>query len=203
VELKDPRAGNSSVRRFYLGPSLTTAAEGESEALYLLMKIAGYGGTSRLYQKLVVEDKVASSAGGWYAGTYLDSGTIGLYAVAAEGVGLDKVEAAIDAVVHELREKGVTEVELERAKKVFIADFVYESDNQSSMARRYGEGLALGLTIEQINNWPTAINKVTTEDIKKAAAKFFDIRRSVTGTLIPTPSEPESATATKPAPNRS
>ena len=34
VELKDPRAGNASVRRFYLAPSYRTAAPGEAEALH-------------------------------------------------------------------------------------------------------------------------------------------------------------------------
>ena len=157
VELKDPRAGNASVRRYYLAPALTTAAPGEAEALYLLMKIAGLGGTSRIYQKLVAEEKIASSAGGWYSGLSLDSGSIGLYAVAAEGVPLDKVEQGIDRVVHDLRENGITEAELERAKKQFLAEFVYESDSQEQLARRYGSGLALGMTIDQINSWPAAI----------------------------------------------
>jgi zinc protease len=199
VEFKDPRAGNASVRRYYLAPSVPTAAPGEAEALYLLMKIAGLGGTSRLYQKLVVEDKVASSAGGWYLGMQLDSGTLGLYAVAGEGVGLDKVEQAMDKVVHDLRENGVTEAELERAKKQFLAEFVYESDSQESLARRYGSGLALGLSIDRINAWPAEIGKVTLAQVKDAAAKYLDIRRSVTGTLIPAPSAPE-ATSASPAP---
>src|SRR5262249_27295687 len=62
VELKDPRAGNASVRRFYLTPSIPTAAPGEAEALYLLMKIAANGSTSRLYQRLGAEGKKAPSA---------------------------------------------------------------------------------------------------------------------------------------------
>jgi zinc protease len=204
VELKDQRAGNASVRRYYLAPSLTNAAEGEAEALYLLMKIAGSGATSRLYQNLVAEEKLASSAGGWYSGTNLDSGSIGIYAVAAEGVGLDKVEAGIDRVLHELREKGVTESELERAKKAYIAEFIYESDSQTALARRYGEGLVIGLTVDQINNWPAAITKVTADDVRRAAVKHFDIRRSVTGTLIPVAPTPENEAAQKSVPaNRS
>jgi zinc protease len=199
VELKDPRAGNASVRRFYLAPSYTTAAEGEAEALQVLMKIAGHGATSRLYQKLVAEEKIATNAGGWYAGSGLDSGSIGIYAVAAEGVGLDKVEAAIDRVLHGLRETLVSHAELERAKKTLIAEFIYESDSQTALGRRYGEGLALGQTIEQINNWPAAVAKVTAEDVKRVADKVLDIRRSVTGTLLPVPPEPESDAALKPA----
>jgi zinc protease len=192
VELKDARAGNASVRRFYLAPSLPKAEPGEAEALYLLMKIVGHSSTSRLYQRLVVEEKLASSAGGWYSGLGLDSGSIGVYAVAAKDVPLDKVEAGIDRVLHELRENPVSADELERAKKAFIADFVYETDSQSALARRYGEGLVLGLTIEQINDWPVAIAKVTAEDIKRLAGQYLDIRSSVTGTLYPVPPDAES-----------
>jgi len=198
VELRDPRAGNASVRRYYLAPALTKAAPGEAEALYLLMKVAGLGGTSRIYQKLVAEEKIASSAGGWYSGLSLDSGSIGLHAVAAEGVPLDKVEQGIDRVVRDLRENGITEPELERAKKQFLAEFVYESDSQEQLARRYGSGLALGMTIDQINGWPAAISKVTVAQVKDVAAKYLDIRRSVTGTLVPEASGPENV-ATPPA----
>ncbi len=200
VELKDARAGNASVRRFYLAPSLPKAEPGESEALYLLMKIVGHSSTSRLYQKLVVEQKLASSAGGWYSGLGLDSGSIGVYAVAAKDVGLDKVEAGIDQVLHELRHNPVSADELERAKKAFIADFIYETDSQSALARRYGEGLVLGLSIKQINDWPTAIAKVTAEDLQRAANQYLDIRSSVTGTLLPVPAEAEND-AIRPAAN--
>jgi zinc protease len=192
VELKDARAGNASVRRHYLAPAMTTAAPHEAEALYLLMKIAGGGGTSRLYQELVAQDKIASNAGGWYSGLNLDSGTIGIYAVAADGVPLDTVEHAMDRVVHELRETGATQAELDRAKKQFLAEFVYEQDNQEALARRYGSGLALGLTLAQIERWPEAIAKVTLADVKQAAVKYLDIRRSVTGTLVPVNPEPEN-----------
>jgi zinc protease len=202
LELKDPRAGNASVRRFYLAPSIPTAAPGEAEALYLLMKIAANGSTSRLYQNLVSEEKIASSAGGWYSGTGLDSGSIGIFVVAAPDVDLDKVEASADRVLHDLRVTGVTADELERAKKAFIAEFVYESDSQSALARRYAEGMLLGLTVEQVNDWPSAIAKVTAEDITRVAAKYLDIRHSVTGRLIPTPPEPESTAVAKPAANK-
>src|SRR5262249_58753884 len=199
VELKDPRAGNASVRRYYLTPSPPTAAPGEAEALYLMMKIAANGSTSRLYQQLVSEEKIASSAGGWYSGSGLDSGNIGIYAVAAEGVDLGKVEESMDRVLHELREKGVTANELDRAKKAFIAELVYESDSQSALARRSAEGALLGLTIDQVNAWPTAITRVTAEDIARVAVKHLDIRNSVTGTLIPVPSEADSTAALNPA----
>ncbi len=185
VMLEDPRAGKASIHRDYLVPSYSTAAPLEAEALDLLAKIALDGPTSRLYKKLVVEDKVASSAGGSYMGSGLDSGKFSLYAVAADGAPLEKVEAAIDAVLADVAANGVTAAELDRAKNGYVAEYIYENDNQSSLARRYGWGLSLGRTIPQIEGWPDEIRKVTLDDIKKAAAAYIDARRSVTGVLKP------------------
>lgn len=185
IEYKDPRAGNASVHRYYLAPSYVTAKPGEAEALDLLMKIVGAGSTSKLYKKLVVEQKVASQISADYQGYGLDYGTISLYGVASDGVDLSKVEAAADAVLADVAKNGVTVGELERAKTSFLADYIYESDNQQSLARRYGWGMAVGRTVEQIESWPAAISKVTLDDIKRVAAEYLDMHHTVTGYLLP------------------
>jgi zinc protease len=197
VDLKDQRAGRTTVSRHYIAPSYTNAPTGEAEALDLLLKIAGGGSTSRLYKKLVVTDQVASSAGGYYSGSNMDTGKIGISAVVADGATIEKAEAAIDAVITEMKTTLVTPHELERAKKAYIAEYIYESDNQSTLARRYGWGIVSGNTIAKIDAWPKELVKVTAEQIRDAAIKHLDIRRSVTGTLSPLPSE---AAAAAPAP---
>ncbi|SFV35574.1 zinc protease [Hyphomicrobium facile] len=185
LTLKDPRAGNYSFQRYYQAPSYVTAKPGEAEALDILMKIAGSGSTSRLYKKLVVESKLASSAGGDFSGYGLDGGTISLYAVAADGVPLEKVEAASDEVLADIVKNGVTEQELTRAKNSYLADYVYDSDNQATLARRYGWNLAVGRTVADVEAWPANISKVTANDVKKVAAKYLDPNDSVTGYLVP------------------
>ncbi len=184
IEVKDPRAGQPSISRYYLAPSYLTSKPGEAEALDVLLKVMASGTTSRLYKKLVVEDKIASSAGGWFSGSGLDSGKIALYAVTNKIEDLPKVEAAIDAVIEDITANGITEAELERAKNSYMAEYVYDNDSQSTLARRYGWGLAIGQTIEQIENWPQEIEKVTAEQVKKAAVNL-NILKSVTGTLLP------------------
>ena len=197
VELKDTRAGKASIQRYYVTPSYGTAAPGEAEALDLLMKIVGSGATSRLYQKLVADDKIASSAGGWYGGSSMDFGKIAVYAVPADGVSLETVEKAIDAVLADAIKSGVTEAELDRAKKSYLAEYVYESDNQATLARRYGWGLVVGRTLAEIDAWPEQISKVTLDQVKQAAARYLDARRSVTGTLLPV--APDGAQSSTPS----
>lgn len=198
LELKDARAGKISIHRYYLAPSYSSAMPGEAEALDVLMKIAASGATSRLYKKLVVEDKLASSTSGWYSGSGLDSGKIGVSAVVADGVDAFKVETAIDAVLADIRTNGVTDAELTRAKNGFIADYVYESDNQAQLARRYGWGLVVGRSIADIEGWSDSIAKVTAADVKKVAQKYLDVKRSVTGILSPDVTETAAARSEKP-----
>jgi zinc protease len=201
VELKDPRAGRTTVSRAYLAPSYNTSEPGEAEALDLLMKIVAGGATSRLYQKLVVEQKVASSAGGYYSGSGLDYGKIMLSAAVADGATIEQVEKGFEAVLGEVMRDGVTAEELDRAKKAYIAEFIYETDNQMTLARRYGWGMASGRTIAQIDAWPSDISKVTLDQLKAAANKHFVLARSVTGTLIPVAAEspPVAGTNAQPA----
>jgi zinc protease len=184
IELKDPRAGRRIWHRYYIAPAYTTAAPGEAEALDLLMKIFASGPTSRLYKKLVVEEKVVSSAGGWYSGSSRDSGKLAISVVPNDGVEFGKIENLIDGVIAEIARNGVTQAELDRAKKAYLAQYIYQTDNQASLARRYGWALTVGSTIKDIEEWPERLSKVTADEVK-AAVRHLDIRRSVTGTLLP------------------
>ncbi|MFN3867541.1 MAG: M16 family metallopeptidase [Hyphomicrobiaceae bacterium] len=187
LALSDPRAGQPTLYRYYLAPSYQTAPNGDAEALDILVKILAEGSTSRIYKSLVVEDRIASSASGGYYGGGLDSGKIVLHAVAAPGSDLDRVEKRLDEVIADVKANGVTEEALARAKSSYIADFVYESDNQATLARRYGWGRSVGRTVAEIDALPERIRKVTLDDVKRVAGLYLDISQSVTGTLTPSP----------------
>jgi zinc protease len=90
-----------------------------------------------------------------------------------------------------VREKGVSEAELERAKSALEAARVFETDDQMQLARRYGEGIAFGQTLADIADLPRRVQSRTVDDIKRAAAEYLASERSVTGTLLP-PQKPET-----------
>ena len=56
--------------------------------------------------------------------------------------------------------------------------------NQATMARWYGGALATGSSIDDIRSWPDHIRAVTAEQVRQAAQKWLDKKRSVTGYLI-------------------
>lgn len=184
VTLADPQVQQPSLSRAYLVPSSSTAKKGEAEALEVLSFILGHGNTSRLYRTLVVDRELAVSAGGWYSGTSLDATQFGIYGSPKPGVELPKLEEAIDAVIDDVLAKGVTPLEVERAKNRLIADAVYAQDSQATMARWYGAALTTGSTVESVQNWPDRIRAVTADEVNAAAKAWLDKRRSVTGYLI-------------------
>jgi len=185
VNMVDERAGQATLVRHYIGPAYPKAAPREAEALDLMMKVLGGGSTSRLYKSLVVDQKIASSAEAGYSGEALDTGRIAFYGVAADGVKLADLEAAMDKVIGEMVTNGVTPRELESARNQFIASYVYESDGIGALARRYGWGLVNGQTIADVEDWPNRLKQVTADDIKMVAAKYLNIKGSVTGWLEP------------------
>jgi len=195
VTMADPRVAQPSLQRSYLVPSSTTAKGGESEALEVLAHVLGGGETSRLYRTLVIEQHLATNAGGWYQGTALDETRFGVYASPLPGVSFATLETALDAVIAEVAEHGIAEVELDRAKTRLIADAVYAQDNQATMARWYGAALTTGATVEQVAAWPKRVGAVTADEVRDAARTWLDKRRSVTGYLVkelPSPQEKHS-----------
>jgi len=191
VTLADPRVEQPSMQRSYLVPSATTAKRGESEALEVLGHILGGGNNSRLNRVLVEEKGLAVSAGAGYLGSALDTTRFTVYATPARNVGFPQVESAIEAVLSELAEKGISAQELERSKTRLIADSIYAQDSQSTLARWYGTALVTGLTADSVRTWPERIRAVTAEQVRDAARQWLNNQYSVTGYLVKTTARPE------------
>jgi len=184
VTLADARVEQPSLTRSYLVPSRTTAKLGESEALEVLAHVLGSGANSRLYRTLVVEQGIALSAGANYSDTALDYGKFGVYGAPKPGKTLHDLEAAIDAVLADVSEHGITADELDLAKNRLFANAVYAQDNQAALAHWYGSALATGQTVDMVRNWPEAIRAVTADAVHQAARTWLNRRSSVTGYLV-------------------
>jgi zinc protease len=184
VTLADPQVEQPSINRYYLAPSRTTAKAGESEALEVLAHVLGSGSNSRLYRALVLDKGVAVNAGAYYSSTALDYGKFGVFGTPKPGKSLRDLEAAIDAVLSDIVEQGVTADELDLAKNKMIADAVYAQDNQATLARWYGAALSTGETVDMVREWPEAIRAVTADRVREAARKWLNRKASVTGYLV-------------------
>ncbi len=184
VTLADPRVEQPTLRRYYLVPSATTAAAGESPALDVLAQLMGGGSNSYLYRALVIDKPLAVSASAGYQGTSLDATQFMISVAPKPGVEFAAVEQAVDSVISDVGQNPVHAEDLERVKTQLIAEAIYAQDNQATLARWYGAALTTGLSIEDIRSWPDRIRAVTAEQVRDAAQKWLDKKRSVTGYLI-------------------
>jgi zinc protease len=183
VTFADPRVAQPNLNRSYLVPSFAMA-HADAAALDLLAQVLGGGATSRLYRTLVIDKGLAADTGAWYQGVSLDATRFGVYASPRPGIGLVQLEQALDAVIAEVVEHGVTAEELARAKTRLIAEFVYAQDNQMALARFYGLALTTGSTLEDLRARPERIRTVSADQVREAARHWLDKRRSVTGYLV-------------------
>ncbi|WP_169544515.1 M16 family metallopeptidase [Sneathiella aquimaris] len=183
--MKDKRVREPSWRQVYLAPSARTGDLGEVRALEVLTEILGGGVTSRLYSRLVIDEKIAASVGSYYRAGSFDPSGFTLYGVPSNGIELEQLEEKIAVIVADVVENGVTEEEVTRAKKQLLAAAIYARDSISGAANIFGGALASGETLDNIVNWPAQINQVTAEQIQQAAKKVFVDRQSVVGHLLP------------------
>jgi zinc protease len=185
VSYADARVAQPYVIRTYLAPQRRTGDQREAAALTLLAELlGGDSATSVLGRKLQFETGEAIYAGAFYDGTSLDATTFGLTMVPAEGVSLADGEAALDRALAEFLEEGVDADAFARLKFQIRAAQVYALDDAQALARRYGEGLTQGLTVQDIRDWPDVLQDITKDEVMAAARAVLDMNASVTGWLM-------------------
>lgn len=185
VILRDEQVRQPALYRMWRAPSYAMAENGEAYALQVFAEIAGGGPTSRLYRSLVVDRKLAVSAGLYYSASALDQGTLGVYAIPAGDVDMATLEAALDAELKAILDEGVSEQEVSDAKTRLVSAAIYARDSLSGPANMIGRALTTGQTIDEIEAWPERIDAVTATGATEAARAALTGTGSATGLLLP------------------
>ncbi|ATQ54971.1 M16 family metallopeptidase [Paracoccus yeei] len=204
MERVDPRVAQPVLLRTVLAPERNPGDQKTAAALTVLAALLGGSPqTSVLARDLVLPGK-ALYVDASYDGTTVDPTTFGLSLVPAPGVSQPEAEAALDAALARFLREGPDAAQLERVKTQIGAARVYAQDSAHGRAYDYGQGLSVGLTVQDVNDWPDILAAVTPDDIVSAARLVLDSRASVTGWLLPEPpaSEPpvSGPAAARPAP---
>jgi len=184
VDMKDPRVSQPAVVRSYLAPTRYSGPPEKAAALSMLASLLGGDPvTSHFGRRLQVERKIAVGSGVFYDSSAVDPSAFSVYVAPVDGVSLETAEAAMDEEIEAFVAKGPDPEDMTRIKRQVRAEQIYSQDSAGGLARRYGDGLAKGATIEEIQEWPRLIEAVTAEDVVAAAKEVFDITASVTGYL--------------------
>ncbi|AZL59033.1 insulinase family protein [Tabrizicola piscis] len=199
ITLADERVSEPYIYRTYTAPERDPGAQKDAAALTVLAELLGGSGqTSVLARALQFDTQTAVYASAFYDGTSIDDATFGLIVVPAPGVSLADAEAAMDSVIDDFLATGPDPAALERIRMQVRAGDIYARDDVNRLARRYGEGLSVGLTLADIESWDEALSAVTEADIMAAAAKVFDRRNAVTGWLTRPEAAPEDTPVATP-----
>lgn len=186
ITMRHPHVEQPSWTRHIIAPSYTlTEKPADPYALQVLSELLGGGTTSRLYQGLVVERKLASSAGAAYGPNAVDFGRFSVSASPREGVAMPQVEAALLAELDRLVKGGVTADEVNRAKTRLRASVIYARDSLQTGAQVLGGALSTGQSVEDVETWPERIAAVTAADVTEAARLVLTEKPNVTGILLP------------------
>ena len=184
VIMHDARVGQPYVSRQYLAPARRSGDQAEAAAFqFLAALLGGSPQTSVLETRLTYDEGISLTAWAGYNGDALDSGTFSLGIMPAEGVGMQQAEDAMDRVLADFIANGVDLEQFERVRTELRSAAIYDLDDTEGRANYIGSDLALGLTLQDSEDWLNEMIAVTPEQVI-AAARALDRRSSVTGWLM-------------------
>lgn len=173
-----------------------TQNKNDSLALQVLAEILDGGAATRLYQMLVVNWGMASSASLNYSASALSDAVLSVSATPSENVSMENLEWALDEVFRALIKDGVTEQELREAKDRLKDEVIFARDSLQGPAMIFGQALVTGSTVEDVEGWPDLVEAVTAAQVQDVARRYLDpdhygTRPYVSGWLMPPGREEE------------
>lgn len=158
----------------------------EPYALIVLMTLMDGGHSSRLSERLVRKEGIASTTDSWYNPFQLNAGLMAFTATPSEGQTLATLEQSIIKELEALKMQPILDEELKRAKAMIIAKQTYKNDSMLEKAYELGNLESIGLPPELMQQYVNNIQAVTIEQIKALATKYLISERLTVAHLIPT-----------------
>ena len=145
----------------------------QSDALLVLDKILGDNRIGRLYRRLVVKDKIATSAGTSYNGISYGPVRFAFVVTPAPHTDLTMIEKTVDEEIQSLLKNGVSNEEVAKATEALETEAVYARDSVTGPAMAVGGALASGMDITTIEAWPQRMRNVSKQTVDQAAKDLF------------------------------
>lgn len=180
---------NSTVILGYKG---VESGHPDSFALDLAAAVLGGGDSSRLYKKLVYNEQIATSAGG-YNITNADPGSFMVLAAMKPGQKTDRAEKVLREEVLRLQSAMVTDLELKKVKNQLMKDYIDGLTTIDGKAQALATNEILFGSFEKLFTDLEKYEAVTVKDIQRVAQKYLRTEREIVGILNPAPAKKEDA----------
>jgi zinc protease len=158
--------------RFDMVYHVPAANTPDSYALTVLGNILSGGESSRLYQKLVKEQEVATSAYGMYDGRRGPS-LFRFMATPRPGKTLEEVEKAIEEEIARIQKEPPAEAEMRKVRNSYRSSAVSMRESSLSLATQLGQYAVYFNDPNLINTRLDKIMAVTPADVQRVAKTYF------------------------------
>jgi zinc protease len=160
------------------------ATDERASAIHLLMSVLVEGDASRLHRALVEEQRVAIEVGGhWQEG--FDPGLLWLSLTLPQDTDPQVALAALDVQLARVRDSGVTQAELERARNLAIVGFWKRLATIDGKAHLLGEYAVFHPCWSELFETPQRLAAVTPEQLRGVAEDILAVSRRTGGILAP------------------
>jgi zinc protease len=167
-----------------LGYHVPQAASPDYYSLRVFETILFAGQSSRMYQRIVDKDQL---------GLFIDSDMsfsfdptlFTIYTQPKAGVRPETVERAIYEELDRVKSQPVTDQELEKAKNILLADFYRQMKTINGKANTIGSYEVFFGDYRKLFTAAEEYKKVTKDDVKRVAQKYFSDKNRTVATLVP------------------
>jgi zinc protease len=170
---------------FEEGYHVPNLASADSFPLEIASEILSDGQSSRLYKKLVVEKQMVVDIGAGYDMTTFDPNLFVVSAQMRPGVTAAATEAEVEKEIAAMRDTPVGEEELQKAKNLEQAQFVFGQDSVMREAEMLGVYQMLG-DYHLVDKYIDGIDKVTAADVQRVMKTYLVASNMTEGVLVPT-----------------
>ena len=155
----------------------------DTYALDVLSQILGGGKTSRLYKNIKEQNGLAYAISS-SNGSFRDDGIVYITSN-FNPANSEKLEKSIFEEICNLQKYGVTEEELNTAKKMIEQDTYYSRESTSNIATELGYIITLTGNPDFYNNYISNIKKVTAKQVQDTAQKYLGVNKSAVSLVLP------------------
>jgi zinc protease len=165
------------------------ATDPDTEALDLLIAILTDGDSSRMHRRLVEDEQVAISVGGFRQNGF-DPFLAWFFVTGSADVEPSRIEKVLDEEIDKVLKSGVTDAELRKAKNISVANFYRTLKTISGKAQALGTYEVFNGDYKKLFSAPDRYEAVTRDQIQKVAQKYFNKTNRTVGVLVPVAEEP-------------
>lgn len=157
--------------------------DNDTFALDVLAEILGGGKSSKFYRNIKEQKGIAYSISA-SNGSYKDDG---IFYISANytPANAEKLEKAIFDEINYIQKYGVTEEELNTAKKMIEQETYYARESTSNISSELGYILTLTGSSDLYENYVENIKKVSASDVQRTAQRFLGVNKSAVSIALP------------------